>query len=244
MTETVRIAMWSGPRSGSTAMMRAWENRPDTAVIDEPFYGAYLHETGLDHPLRAEVLAEAETDWARAADLCKTAATAPIVFQKHIASHAVAAMPRDWMPACRHAVLIRAPEAVALSFKRGWDGMAVEDLGFARLARLADELSRATGRPPPVVLAEDLLADPEGILRALCSAIGVPFDAGMLSWPPGPRASDGFWGAHWYASVRDSIGFGLPRPASPVPPDLAEVVAACRPDFETLARDRLRATGA
>ena len=45
---TVRVAMWSGPRNISTAMMRAWENRPDTVVVDEPFYAAYLVRTGLD----------------------------------------------------------------------------------------------------------------------------------------------------------------------------------------------------
>jgi len=32
--------MWSGPRTVSTAMMRAWENRPDTVVVDEPLYAS------------------------------------------------------------------------------------------------------------------------------------------------------------------------------------------------------------
>ena len=47
-----RIAMWSGPRTVSTALMRAWENRPDTVVTDEPLYAFYLSRTGLDHPGR------------------------------------------------------------------------------------------------------------------------------------------------------------------------------------------------
>ena len=65
MTERapVRIAMWSGPRNLSTAMMRAWGNRPDTVVVDEPLYASYLAATGLDHPGRDEVIASQPTDW-------------------------------------------------------------------------------------------------------------------------------------------------------------------------------------
>ena len=48
----VRLAMWSGPRNISTALMRSWENRPDTRVVDEPLYAYYLAETGLNHPAR------------------------------------------------------------------------------------------------------------------------------------------------------------------------------------------------
>ena len=58
---TIRIAMWSGPRNISTAMMRAWENRPDCAVIDEPFYACYLTESGAQHPCRDAVLASQPT---------------------------------------------------------------------------------------------------------------------------------------------------------------------------------------
>ena len=65
MTERapVRIAMWSGPRTLSTATMRAWENRPDTVVVDEPLYAYYLAATGIDHPGRDAVLASQPTDW-------------------------------------------------------------------------------------------------------------------------------------------------------------------------------------
>ena len=59
----VRIAMWSGPRNISTAMMRAWGNRSDTAVIDEPFYAFYLKATGKKHPGASEIITTGETDW-------------------------------------------------------------------------------------------------------------------------------------------------------------------------------------
>ena len=54
--DKVKIAMWSGPRNISTAMMRSFENRTDTFVIDEPFYAFYLKETGHNHPHRDEIL--------------------------------------------------------------------------------------------------------------------------------------------------------------------------------------------
>ena len=65
---TIRIAMWSGPRNISTAMMRAWENRADSAVSDEPFYAAYLAITGIQHPMNEAVLASQPQDWAQVAE--------------------------------------------------------------------------------------------------------------------------------------------------------------------------------
>jgi hypothetical protein len=59
----IRIVMWSGPRNISTAMMRSWGNRPDTFVVDEPFYAFYLKSTGKKHPGADEVIASEETDW-------------------------------------------------------------------------------------------------------------------------------------------------------------------------------------
>lgn len=239
---TVRIAMWSGPRNISTAMMRAWENRSDCAVRDEPFYACYLAATGLDHPMRAEVIAAGETDWDRVAAACATDAAAPVVFQKHMAQHMIAAAPTGWMAACRHAFLIRPPEEVAPSFARAWDGIRPEALGFARQAELFAAVAEREGRAPPVVEAGDVLADPAGMLRALCAALGVGFDPAMLAWPAGPRDSDGVWAAHWYAAVRASTGFARPEhraPPAPLPAPLAAVVEACRPHYETMRAHRL-----
>lgn len=240
MTEIIRIAMWSGPRNISTAMMRAWENRADCAVIDEPFYGAYLAATGRDHPMRAEVIASMPTDWGIVARRCATTGAAPIVYQKHMSQHMIAEAPTGWMDACRHAFLIRPPEAVAASFRDRYPGMEEADLGFVRQAELFEEIASRTGRVPPVIEARDVLEAPEAALRALCGALDVPFDPAMLAWPPGPRASDGVWAAHWYRAVEASTGFGPYRAAGPVPEELEHIVAACRPAYEKLAAHRLR----
>ena len=236
---TVRIAMWSGPRNISTAMMRAWEARGDCAVMDEPFYGAYLAETGLDHPMRAEVLAAHPTGWEVIAEDCANRDGAAVIYQKHMSQHMVSAAPLDWMDACRHAFLIRPPGEVAASFRDRWEGMGAEDLGFHRQAELFDRVCQRTGTAPPVIEAREVLENPEEMLRALCAALGVSFTPRMLAWPPGPRDSDGVWARHWYAAVERSTGFAPPRPAGDVPEDLAEIVAACEPAYQSMRRHRL-----
>ncbi len=238
-TETIRIVMWSGPRTISTAMMRAWENRADCRVTDEPFYAAYLATTGLDHPMRAAVIAAQSTDWEECARFCAGGVEAPVHFQKHMCQHMIAEAPLGWMAACRHAFLIRPPEAVAASFHRGWAGMGADDLGFRRQAELFDHVCQITGAVPPVLEAQGVLEAPEAALRALCSALGVGFDPAMLAWPKGPRASDGVWSAHWYGRVNASTGFAPYQPPGPVPEGLAGIVAECRPYYERMKANKL-----
>ncbi|HXV00477.1 MAG TPA: hypothetical protein VG166_08260 [Caulobacteraceae bacterium] len=242
MSEPVRIAMWSGPRNISTAMMRAFENRPDTAVTDEPFYGAYLALSGVDHPMRGEVLAAMETDPARvAAALTGLAPSgAAIWFQKHMTHHMLAPVPRAWMGACRHAFLIRAPEKVLASYAARRAEVEFADIGFAEQADLFDEVSDRLGRPAPILDAEDVLADPRGALNALCAALDIPFDEAMLAWPPGRRATDGVWAPVWYEAVERSTGFARP-PGPPAALDgrLRAIAEKARPIYERLSRHRL-----
>lgn len=239
MDEQIRIAMWSGPRNISTAMMRAWENRADTEVLDEPFYGAYLATTGLEHPMREAVLAHHPTDWETCVELCTRGGSAPIRYQKHMCQHMIDEAPRGWMRGVRHAFLIRSPQAVAASFFKGWPEMTAEDLGFRLEAELFDRVCQSEGKAPPVLEADDVLAAPEAALRALCAALGVPFDPAMLSWPPGRRSSDGVWGAHWYGSVETSTGFSRPRPSPSLPRGLEGVVEACLPHYQRLRAHRV-----
>ena len=238
-TETIRIAMWSGPRNLSTAMMRAWGSRADCQVTDEPFYGAYLASTGLDHPMRAAVLAAQPTDWQECARFCADGVEAPVHFQKHMCQHMIGDAPLGWMASCRHAFLIRPPEAVAASFHKGWPEMTADDLGFRRQAELFDHVCGITGRVPAVLEARDLLEAPEPMLRCLCAAVGVGFDLAMRAWPKGPRASDGVWGAHWYERVNATTGFAPYRAPGPVPAGLEEIVAECRPYYQRLRAHRI-----
>ena len=238
---TIRIAMWSGPRNISTAMMRAWEARSDCAVMDEPFYGAYLAETGLEHPMRAEILAAHPVDFAEISRDCATRSDAPIIYQKHMCQHMIPEAPLDWMESCRHAFLIRPPSEVAASFSVKYQGLTSEDLGFRRQAELFDHVCQTAGSAPPVIEARDVLTDPERMLKALCGALDVAFDPAMLHWQAGPRDTDGIWASHWYQSVNQSTGFSEPRPPVPCPPKLEGIVSECQPHYEKMQAHTLSA---
>lgn len=236
----VRLAVWSGPRNISTALMRSWENRPDTVVVDEPLYAHYLAETGLDHPGRDDVIAAGETDWrAVVAGLVgPVPAGARVFYQKHMAHHLLPGIERDWIGGLTNVLLIRDPREVAASYIRARAAVTADDLGLPQQVRLFDEMA-AVGTPPPVIDARDFLLDPEAFLRRLCAHAGVDFSDRMLAWPPGPRQSDGVWGRHWYDAVWRSTGFTAP---GPVAVDLAGPAAAvaekCRPLYERLHAER------
>jgi hypothetical protein len=239
MSEQVRIAMWSGPRTLSTAMMRAWENRPDTVVVDEPLYAYYLAATGLDHPGRDDVIASQPTDWRTVVAELTTGelpAGTVIGYQKHMTHHVLPEIDLAAFTGLRHAFLLRDPRQLLASYARVRAEPTLADLGITQ--QLA--LFRRFGGP--VVDSGDLLRDPAGVLRALCAALEVPFDPAMLSWPAGPRSSDGVWAPHWYASVEASTGFGpAGEPDVELPAHLAALAEECRGAYDELAGHRVAA---
>lgn len=241
--EPLRIAMWSGPRNLSTAMMRAWENRGDCFVSDEPFYAHYLAETGLDHPARDEVIADGESDWRKvaAAMVGEIPQGQPIWYQKHMCHHMLAHIDHDWMGGLAHAFLIRDPVEVVASYLRSRSSVTVDDIGLPQEVRLFDEVCDRFGTAPPVIDADEFLLDPEAHLRALCTRFGIPFRTGMLHWPAGPRDSDGIWAPHWYAAVWNSTGFEPPHARDiALDGEAARVAETCRPLYEKLLKHRFQ----
>ncbi|MCB9676473.1 MAG: HAD family hydrolase [Alphaproteobacteria bacterium] len=232
---TVRIAMWSGPRNLSTALMRSFEARGDCAVVDEPLYACYLATTGLEHPMRDAVIASQSTDWrAVVGDLVRERPE-PVAYQKHMAHHLLDGMGREWLREVHNALLIRHPARVLASYARRRERVEPADLGFLQQVDLLDGLE-ARGLPVVVVDSADILRDPAGTLSALCGALGVGWTERMLSWAPGPHASDGVWAPHWYAQVWASTGFGGPEgPVPEVPAELEGMLDALLPSWERLA---------
>jgi hypothetical protein len=235
--------MWSGPRTVSTALLRAWGQRPDTFVVDEPFYAHYLRETGAPHPGAAEVIAHQENDWRKVADFI----TGPIpegkqvFYQKHMAHHLLPGMGRDWLKDLFHAFLIRDPGEMLLSLDAKTPHPGLEDTGLPQEVEIFDDVVKRTGRTPPVIDARDVLTDPRGILDQLCAAAGLPFLEDMLSWPPGRRATDGIWAKHWYESVENSTGFAPYRPRTGrLSPELEDLRGRCMPFYDRLHAVRLR----
>ena len=239
---SMRVAMWSGPRNISTAMMRAWENRTDCAVSDEPLYAHYLQATGLDHPGSDEVIAAGDTDWRRVVDALTIGPAPdnrPVWYQKHMSHHLLPRMELDWIERLHNVLLIREPRQVVASYVKSRADVTPDDIGLPQQARLYDHLCE-TGNAPPVIDAGDFLRAPEAHLRAISDWLDIEFSPRMLSWPAGPRDSDGIWASHWYARVWASTGFEAPREQSPqLTPEYAAVADACLPHYERLHSVRL-----
>lgn len=204
----MRIAMWSGPRNLSTAMMYSFASRLDTAVIDEPFYAAYLSRTGLVHPMRDEIIASQPT---KTKDIVETLLGPipngrTIFYQKHMAQHMIEGMPRDWLSSVKNVFLIRHPARVVASFSAKYENPKVEDLGFVQQLELFNQVA-AIGETPIVIDSTDIRRNPETMLRRLCDALGLVWDPSMLAWKAGGHAADGIWARHWYGSVHASKSF-------------------------------------
>ncbi len=233
---TTRIAMWSGPRNLSTALMRSFENRSDTSVVDEPLYAAYLVGSGIDHPDREGVIASQPTGWG---DLVEQLTAAPVAtavqYQKHMTHHVLPGMAPDDLAGLRHAFLVRDPERVLTSYAKVRAEPTLEDLGLPQQVALFERFGG------PVVDAADVLRDPRTTLGLLCEALDLAFDDAMLSWPAGPRDSDGVWAPHWYAGVWASTGFATDSPGGgdPLPDRLRPLLDRCRPFYDALAPHRI-----
>ena len=237
----MRIAMWSGPRNLSTAMMYAFGARRDCAVVDEPFYAAYLAATGLNHPMRDRILASQPQD----PDRVIAQITGPVpgkkrhFYQKHMAQHMVAGIDRGLLGQMRNVFLIRHPARVVASYGARRENPTLTDIGFVQQAGLFD-LARELGDTPVVIDSHDIRADPETMLTRLCAAIGIGFEPAMLHWPVGGHARDGVWAAHWYGAVHQSTGFGGPEgPLPAMTGPLAQVVEEAMPSYEKLRGEKL-----
>lgn len=232
---TRRIAMWSGPRNLSTALMYAFAARGDCAVTDEPYYAAFLALSGADHPMRDAVLASQPNDPTRVILDGPAPGGARLWYQKHMTHHLLAPMPRGWMSGCTHAYLIRHPARVIASYARKREAPALADLGYAQQRALH------AANPGPILDSTELRAAPETMLRALCAALRIDWSDRMLHWPAGPKPFDGIWAAHWYNAVHQSRGLdGAEAPLPDLPPAYAHLARQAMPDYLALAQHRLR----
>ncbi len=221
----MKLAMWSGPRNLSTAMMYAFGARDDFSVMDEPFYAPYLAVSGADHPLRAEILAAHENDPVRVGQVCRREGM-PHLYMKHMPHHMLDGFPLDWADDCVNIHLIRHPARVIASYAAKRDAPTLEDIGFTRQTEIYERFGGI------VIDSTDIRARPEVMLRALCAAIDLSFDPAMLHWPAGPRAEDGIWASHWYGAVHQSTGIaGAEGPLPEVSGALAPLLEAALPHY-------------
>lgn len=237
---TKRIAMWSGPRNLSTAMMYAFAARGDAQVWDEPFYAAYLDKTGLEHPMRAEVITGGERDAGKVAKALLAPSDQPIFYQKHMCQHMIEGVPRDWMAEVTNAFLIRHPARVVASFAAKHDALTLSDIGFTQQTELFERVADQLGQAPVVIDSADIRNAPEPALTKLCAALDIPFTNRMLSWDAGPKPFDGVWASHWYNAVHRSTDLHSPEGEyPPLSSEQARLVDAALPHYERLAAFRI-----
>ncbi|MCI5113097.1 MAG: HAD family hydrolase [Marivita sp.] len=237
----MKVAMWSGPRNLSTAMMYSFAQRADFSVLDEPFYGPYLRLTDLNHPMRQEVLADRTDDTVEVEQslIGPVPDGKPHAYHKHMCQHMIDGIPRGFMAECVNVFLIRHPARVVASFAKGYPDLTAEDIGFEAQAELFDHVA-SLGQTPVVIDSADIRDDPEGMLGALCETIGLEFDPAMLSWPPGPKPYDGVWAPHWYRSLHASTGFAGPEgPLPELTGHLAELVEETMPYYQVLEAQKI-----
>jgi hypothetical protein len=235
--------MWSGPRNISTALMRAWENRGDCSVWDEPLYGYYLDATGIPHPGAAEVIADQGTDAAAIIARCigDVPDNKPIFYQKHMTLHLLPDLDRSWLSELVNCFLIREPEAVIASYAAVRSEATLDDIGFIQQAELFDQVHDIGGELPLVIDSRDFLLDPRAMLQTICARLGIEFDPAMLSWPAGARATDGVWARYWYDSVWNSTGFAPWRERQyQLSAKDHRIAQQARPYYEHLYQFRLR----
>jgi hypothetical protein len=224
-------------------MMRAWGNRPDTFVVDEPFYAYYLRAAGVDHPGADEVIAGGETDSRKVIELLvgPVPGGKRIFYQKQMTHHLLPEISRDWLRDVTNCFLIRDPREVIASYIRKNGEPSAADVGFPQQAELFDFVCSLTGTIPPVIDARDVLGDPRHTLSALCDVVGVEFSEAMLSWPAGLRDTDGVWAKHWYAEVARSTSFQpYVRKSPEIPVRLRPVTDECMTIYARLREHRLR----
>jgi hypothetical protein len=236
--------MWSGPRNISTAMMRSFGARSDTAVVDEPFYAVYLATTGLQHPMRDAVLASQSHDWRAVADslVGRIPGDKSIFYQKHMTHHMLPEIELNWMHRCVNVFLIRDPKAVLASYVAKRSDVTLNDIGVVRQRQLFELEADRLGKAPPVIDGGDVLENPRRILECLCSVIGIKFSEAMLQWPPGRRDTDGVWAPAWYAAVERSTGFESSQKSREIElsNELIRTYQDALPHYQALAAHRIR----
>jgi len=203
----MNIAMWSGPRNLSTAMMRSFANRSDTQhVLDEPLYASYLHRTKKNHAMYDEVISSQEIDYSIVTQACANN-THHICFQKHMVQHIDFDQENDWILGLNNFFLIRKPELVIPSFLIKFPDGDFEDLGFKQQIDIFNYIKHQTNKTPVVVDATDIRNNPTKLLPRLCKKLSIEWEDTMLSWKPGLKKYDGVWAKHWYHSVEKSDSF-------------------------------------
>ena len=200
------IFMWSGPRNLSTALMRSFENRDDTIVHDEPFYGYYLFKTQLNHPMKDEIISNYPIAQNEIIKNITTKQKNKIYYQKHMTHHIVKNTRIEWIKKGYNCFLIRHPSKVINSYIQKNTLRNINDIGFKKQFEIFKKIKKNNSKFL-VINADDILINPIDSMKKLCKKLNINFSKKMLNWPKGKRNTDGIWSKVWYKKVEQSTTF-------------------------------------
>ncbi|MFR9676631.1 hypothetical protein [Streptomyces sp. TR06-5] len=242
------VALWSHPRSMSTALERSFMERGDFRVFHEAFsYLYFVHEERAEIPHKNPDPDHPRT-YQDIKSMMEQAREQEPVFHKDFPYHALPHLLEDpeYLLEQTNTFLVRDPEQAVLSHATVHPGVTREVLGYEQLARLFDRVRGITGRTPVVINAADLAADPAGTIATYCAAVGLPYKPEALEWSSGERPEWKTWSG-WHTDVTASRGIGAPTAAYRFSyeekPHLRDFVEYCRPFYEHLDAFRIRPTG-
>ena len=220
--------------------MYSFANRSDTTVIDEPLFGYFLKQTGVQRPSREEVLATMETDADKIINSLLTPPTdLPVYFMKHMANHLVD-LDLGFLKEFKNVILIRDPKDVLLSYSKKVESPTLLDTAYKMQYELIDHFNK--NELPFIVLnARNVLLNPEGQIRMLCEQLDIHFQSSMLNWDAGPLKEDGIWAKYWYDSVHESTGFATYRmKEEELPANLISLYDECMEYYRNLEKLELK----
>ena len=199
--------MWSGPRNLSTALMRSFENRKDTIVIDEPFYAYYLKKTQLDHPMKNEIINYYPTSQKEILKIITSKKqNKRIFYQKHMTHHIIKNTRLNWLNKGHNCFLIRHPAKVINSYIKKNSLMNIDDIGFKKQFEIFNKIKKNKLKFT-VINADTIMQNPKKTLKKICKLLKIQFTNKMLNWPKGRRPTDGIWSKVWYKNVEKSSTF-------------------------------------
>jgi hypothetical protein len=202
------VALWTHPRSISTAFERMMMEREDFKILHEPFSYFYYVEgeaatigqqfVDPDHPRTYPEIRDYISDHAKASP----------VFFKDMCAHCHAPLAADapFLKTMANTFLIRDPAKAIASYHAMNPDVSRDEIGFEQLADIFRKVTDAAGETPVVVDAGDLEDDPAGTVRAYCKALGIPFMPESLTWNTGHKEEWDIW-KDWHADAAQSSGF-------------------------------------
>lgn len=243
------IALWTHPRSISTAFERMMMERGDVKVMHEPFSLLYyVHEKRVqvpyvhDDPAHPHTYPEAKAAILRSAE-------AGAVFFKDMCYHCFDYLIGDeaFLERLTNTFLIREPIKTIGSHYQINPQVSRDEIGYEQQWRVFNKVQHLTGKRPVVVDADDVETDPAAVVAAYCTAVGLPFLPESLHWEAGHKAEWDTW-KEWHADAARSTGFHRELEQIHVDveahPQLKAYLEHHRPFYERLYAVRLTGEGA